>query len=57
VPFDIIDVDEDNVRGARRIARDGPQRCAAAISSWNIGHIGRLPMEDLKDIILSRMFD
>jgi hypothetical protein len=57
VPFDIIDVDENNVRGARRIARDDPQRCAAAVSSWNLGHNELLPMEDLKDLVLSRMFD
>ena len=57
VPFDIIDIDERNVRGARRIARDDPQRGAAVISSWKLDLQGVVPMERLKDLILSRMFD
>jgi len=57
VPFDVIDADESNVRGARRIARDDPARGAAAISSWDLGRSGPLPMEDLKHLILARMFD
>jgi predicted AlkP superfamily pyrophosphatase or phosphodiesterase len=57
VPFDVIDTDERNVRGARRIARDDPQRGAAVISSWDLGLQGPVPMEGLKDLILSRMFD
>jgi predicted AlkP superfamily pyrophosphatase or phosphodiesterase len=57
VPFDIVDTNDANVRGARRIARNDPQRGAAAISSWNLGRTGPVPMEDLKDLILARMFD
>lgn len=57
VPFDVIDTNDANVRGARRIARDDPQRGAAAISSWDLGRTGPVPMEDLKDLILARMFD
>jgi predicted AlkP superfamily pyrophosphatase or phosphodiesterase len=57
VPFDVIDTNDANVRGARRIARDDPQRGAAAISSWDLGRQGAVPMEDLKDLILARMFD
>lgn len=57
VPFDIIDPDESRVRGARRVARDDPQRGAAALSSWDLGRTGPVPMEDLKDLVLSRMFD
>ncbi|HKU45172.1 MAG TPA: alkaline phosphatase family protein [Polyangiales bacterium] len=57
VPFDIVDTDERNVRGARRIARDDPQRGAAVISSWDLGQTGPVPMESLKDLALSRMFD
>jgi hypothetical protein len=57
VPFDVIDTNDNNVHGARRIARDDPQRGAAAISSWDLGRAGPLPMEDLKDLILARMFD
>jgi predicted AlkP superfamily pyrophosphatase or phosphodiesterase len=56
VPFDVIDSDERNVRGARRIARDDPQRGAAVISSWNLEQPAPIPMESLKDSILSRMF-
>lgn len=56
VPYNIIDTDDNNVRGARRIARDDPQRGAAAISSWDLGCEGPVPMEDLKDLILQRMF-
>lgn len=57
VPFDIVDIDDHNVRGARRIARDDPRRGAAAISSWDLGRAGPVPMEDVKDLILARMFD
>jgi len=57
VPFDIIDIDESRVRGARRIARDDPQRGAAAISSWSLGGQGPIPMEELQSLILQRMFD
>jgi hypothetical protein len=57
VPFDVIDSDERNVRGARRIARDDPQRGAAVISSWSLEREGPVPMEALKDLILTRMFD
>jgi hypothetical protein len=57
VPFDIVDIDERRVRGARRIARDDPQRRAAVISSWQLPHTGPVPMENLKDLILARMFD
>jgi predicted AlkP superfamily pyrophosphatase or phosphodiesterase len=57
VPFDIIDPDDRNVRGARRIARDDPQRGAAVVSSWDLGRSGPVPMEDLKDLVLARMFD
>ena len=56
VPYNIIDTDDRNVRGARRIARDDPQRGAAAISSWDLGRKEPVPMEDLKDLILQRMF-
>lgn len=56
-PADIIDPDERRVRGARRIARDNPQRRATLICSWALSRPGAVPMEDLKDIILSRMFD
>jgi predicted AlkP superfamily pyrophosphatase or phosphodiesterase len=57
VPFDIVDTNDNNVRGARRIARNDPQRGAAAISSWNLGRAEPVPMEDLKDLVLARMFD
>lgn len=57
VPFNIVDANDGNVRGARRIARDDPQRGAAAISSWDLGRTGPVPMEDIKDLVLSRMFD
>jgi predicted AlkP superfamily pyrophosphatase or phosphodiesterase len=57
VPFDIIDTDDKNVRGARRIARDDPERGATCISSWKLGQSGSVPMQDLKRLILARMFD
>jgi len=57
VPFDIVDIDESRVRGARRIARDDPQRGAVAISSWDLGQSGPVPMENLKALALARMFD
>lgn len=57
VPYNIVDTNDANVRGARRIARDDPQRGATAISSWDLGRSGPIPMEDLKEIVLSRMFD
>ena len=57
VPFDIIDTDDANVRGARRIARDDPQRGAACISSWNLGRSASVPMQDVKSLVLARMFD
>jgi hypothetical protein len=57
VPFNIVDTNDGNVRGARRIARDDPQRGAAAISSWDLGRTGPVPMEDIKDLVLRRMFD
>lgn len=57
VPFDIIDTDDANVRGARRIARDDPRRGAACISSWNLGRTGSVPMQDVKSLVLARMFD
>jgi predicted AlkP superfamily pyrophosphatase or phosphodiesterase len=57
VPFNIIDTDESRVRGARRIARDDPARGAAAVSSWDLGQSGPVPMENLKELILARMFD
>ncbi len=57
VPFDIIDPDEKNVAGARRIARDDPQRGAAVVSSWDLQQSGPVRMEDLQKLILSRMFD
>jgi predicted AlkP superfamily pyrophosphatase or phosphodiesterase len=56
VPFDVIDTNDLNVRGARRIARDDPQRGAAAISSWELGRSGPVPMEALKELVLARMF-
>jgi predicted AlkP superfamily pyrophosphatase or phosphodiesterase len=56
VPYNIIDTDDRNVRGARRIARDDPQRGAAAIASWDLGRKGVVPMEDLKSLVLERMF-
>lgn len=56
VPYNIVDTNDGNVRGARRIARDDPQRGATAISSWDLGRSGPVPMEDLKDLILQRMF-
>lgn len=57
VPYNIIDTNDFNVRGARRIARDDPQRGASAISSWDLGRTGPIPMEDLKDLVLQRMFE
>jgi predicted AlkP superfamily pyrophosphatase or phosphodiesterase len=57
VPYNIVDTDDTNVHGARRIARDDPQRGAVAISSWDLGRKGPVPMEDLKGLILQRMFD
>jgi predicted AlkP superfamily pyrophosphatase or phosphodiesterase len=57
VPYNIIDTDDRNVKGARRIARDDPQRGAAAVASWDLGRQGPVPMEDLKDLVLQRMFD
>jgi hypothetical protein len=57
VPFDVIDTNDANVSGARRIARDDPQRGAAAISSWNLERTGPVAMEDVKDLLLARMFD
>jgi len=56
VPYNIIDTNDGNVRGARRIARDDPQRGAAAVASWDLGRNGVVPMEDLKDLVLQRMF-
>jgi hypothetical protein len=56
VPFNIIDTDESRVRGARRVARDDPSRGAAAVSSWDLGQTGPVPMENLKDLVLARMF-
>lgn len=57
VPYNIVDTNDGNVRGARRIARDDPQRGATVISSWDLGRNGPVPMEDLKDLVLQRMFD
>ena len=57
VPFDIIDIDDRNVHGARRVARDDPQRGATVISSWDLGGTGPVPMQALKELILQRMFD
>lgn len=57
VPFDVVDIDDNNVRGARRVARDDPQRGATVISSWDLGRQGPVPMQDLKQLILQRMFD
>jgi predicted AlkP superfamily pyrophosphatase or phosphodiesterase len=57
VPFDIVDIDESRVRGARRIARDDPRRGAVAISSWDLAPPQRLEMQHLKDIVLRRLFD
>jgi len=56
VPYNIIDTNDLNVRGARRIARDDPQRGATAISSWDLGRPGPVPLEDVKDLVLQRMF-
>jgi predicted AlkP superfamily pyrophosphatase or phosphodiesterase len=57
VPFDIVDINESRVRGARRIARDDPQRGAVAISSWDLSPPQPLAMEHLKDLVLRRLFD
>jgi len=57
VPYDIVDTDDANVRGARRVARDDPQRGATAISSWDLGRTGPIPMQDVKELVLTRMFD
>jgi predicted AlkP superfamily pyrophosphatase or phosphodiesterase len=57
VPFDIVDIDDRNVHGARRVARDDPQRGATVISSWDLGGSDPVPMQDLKELILQRMFD
>jgi hypothetical protein len=57
VPYNIIDTDDRNVGGARRIARDDPQRGAALISSWDLGRTGPVPMEDIKELVLARMFE
>ena len=56
VPFNIVDIDESKVRGARRIARDDPQRGAAAVASWSLGQTGPVPMQNLKELVLARMF-
>ena len=60
VPYNIVDTNDGNVRGARRVARGDAtddSRGATAISSWDLGRSGPVPMQDLKGLILQRMFD
>jgi predicted AlkP superfamily pyrophosphatase or phosphodiesterase len=57
VPFDVIAANERLVGGTRSARDDDPQRGALLLTSWQQADSGPLAMEQLKDLLLARMFD
>jgi predicted AlkP superfamily pyrophosphatase or phosphodiesterase len=56
VPFDVIDPDPKNPKGARNIAAT-PGGGATLLTSWTRDGDTPVPMTDLKSMLLERMFD
>jgi predicted AlkP superfamily pyrophosphatase or phosphodiesterase len=54
VPFDVIDPNPDNPRGARKVL-SSPQNGATLVTSWSRESDDPVPMQDLKNLLITRM--
>jgi hypothetical protein len=48
--------DPSLVHGSRRLDRDNYQHGPALVTSWKLAETTPLPMQDLKRLLLARMF-
>lgn len=57
VPFDVVDVDERNVGGARNVDQSDLANGAVLLTSWARPAAESLPTEAVHDIVLDRLFE
>lgn len=56
-PFDVINANELQVRGARNARPQDEDHSAVLVTSWAQEAAGAIPMEALKDLVLRRLFE